>query len=127
MLSELLIIAATLMAEAGGEPLIGKKAVASVIVNRASSSTPGDVCLAPMQFSCWNAGEHEMIVRIRTWVRADSDAWTDCLAVARHVTEGTFKPTIAANHYFNPEIASPSWATQLHNPIQIGSHLFGEL
>ena len=127
MLSELLIIAATLMAEAAGEPLAGKQAVASVIVNRASISTQAEVCMAPRQFSCWNAGETEMILRIRAWVREDSDAWTDCLGLARNMIVGTFQPTVSANHYFNPELSTPSWAPQLQNQVKIGEHIFGEL
>jgi len=73
MLSEFLIIAATLMAEAGGEPLQGKEAVASVIINRVTPmQSAAGVCLAPYQFSCWNAGEDAMIVRIRAWVRMEN-------------------------------------------------------
>lgn len=127
MLSELLVIAATLMAEAGGEDLAGKQAVASVILYRTANSNPTDVCLAPKQFSCWNGGEDAMIQRIRAWVREDSTAWTDCLRLARHMIVGTFKPTIHANHYFNPDLASPSWGPLMSNQVKIGRHIFGSL
>lgn len=127
MLNELLIIAATLMAEAGGEDLTGKQAVASVICNRARQSTAAEVCTVPYQFSCWNEGDLAMIVRIRAWVREDSDSWSDCLTLARQMIVGTFQPTLAANHYFNPDLASPSWASAMTDQVKIGNHLFGTI
>ena len=30
--------------------------------------------------------------------------------IASSIMEGTFAPTIKANHYFNPKKANPSWA-----------------
>lgn len=57
----------TLEAEAGGEPVEGQIAVASVIRNRVGKRF-GDsykaVCLAPKQFSCWNDGLDANHVRL---------------------------------------------------------------
>ena len=48
----------TVAGEAGAEPLVGQRAVASVIMNRANSSgaSPRDVVFAPNQFEPWNGG-----------------------------------------------------------------------
>lgn len=126
MLSEVLILAATIMAEAAGEPLLGKQAVASVIHNRADGQSLSAVCLAPYQFSCWNAGEQEMLPRIREWVRSDSKEWRVCLSLARSLIVGTFSPVVNATHYFNPQLCSPAWGQDMDDAVQIGLHLFGK-
>lgn len=62
----------TLEAEAGGEPIEGQVAVASVIRNRVGKRF-GDsykaVCLAPKQFSCWNPGDDANHVRLMALAR----------------------------------------------------------
>lgn len=127
MISEILIVAATIMAEAASEPILGKQAVASVIFNRsAGGQSLSDVCLAPYQFSCWNAGEQEMLPRIREWVRSDSQEWRACLSLARSLIVGTFSPVVNATHYFNPQLCSPVWGQDMDNAVQIGLHLFGK-
>ena len=53
------VVAKTIWGEARGEGLNGMTGVACVIQNRAHKGgwwgrTPREVCLKPMQFSCWN-------------------------------------------------------------------------
>ena len=144
MISEWLIIAATLMAEAGGESLIGKQAVASVIHNRAalerSSGTYAEVCLAPKQFSCWNAGEEEMNKRIVKWMLEYDLNWRQCIDIAISMTkeyngeDEFFEPTGKWTHYFNPKMVWPFWAKGVKEDdaiedneegvTRIGNHLF---
>lgn len=119
----MLIIALTLFGEARGETHQGKVAVASVIYNRAKERgvTMTAVCLQPKQFSCWG---DEMLINK---VHGSLDAWFDCVIIAQAMTDGSFQPVLNANHYYNPDLASPSWGDLLEEVAVIGRHRFGRL
>ncbi|MDY6408142.1 MAG: cell wall hydrolase [Pseudomonadota bacterium] len=60
--SETEILAKTLYGEARGEGISGLEAVANVILNRVKhpcwwGKSIQEVCLKPMQFSCWNTDD----------------------------------------------------------------------
>jgi len=119
-----MLIACTLFYEAGGESLQGKQAVASVIYNRAQDNS-GDirkVILKPKQFSCWNIRKTKQRTKL-----PQGRAWNDCQKIAGKIVAGTFKPTISANHYYNPSLCSPSWGKALRGKVTVGNHTFGEL
>lgn len=118
-----LIIAKTLYGEARGESLQGKKAVASVIYNRAvkkygkaTMQNLSKICLAPKQFSCWNGGR----IKVRK-----GKAWNECKLIAHSMGTGVFTPTGPWDHFYNPKLASPFWASSLTNLKVVGNHLFG--
>jgi spore germination cell wall hydrolase CwlJ-like protein len=56
-LTDVQVVALTLLAEAEGESFEGKRMVAEVIKNRAIANCRSvrEVCLSPLQFSCWNS------------------------------------------------------------------------
>jgi len=120
-------IARTLYAEAKGESLAGKKAVASVIYNRANGNPANMVSVVKQkkQFSCWNKG-------IPPKGNDTDQNWIDCLNIAKEMVNKKFKPTIPTNikHYLNPTVAHPTWAyvdkekTKLKEGIKIGNHYF---
>jgi hypothetical protein len=113
------VIAKTLFHEAGNQPYEGKQAVASVLLKRARNNLANikRVALARNQFSCWNDG---------SLPEGKGKSWEDCAAIARQMIDGEFVPTIDADHYYNPDICSPSWA--IGQPFQtIGSHRFLKL
>lgn len=119
MTNTIIIIALTLFGEASGEPIEGKRAVASVIWQRAGGDTNRleSVCKAPRQFSCWNAAEP----------RVPNDypsrkAWRDCKAIAEEMAAGTFVPTIRADHYHSGPV--PRWAVGMRLVAIIGGHRF---
>ena len=123
-LSDVDKLARTIYAEAEGESYQGKLAVASVIYNRAKGDTTKmvRVVTARKQFSCWDA---------RTPVQGKGQAWEDCLEIAQKMIDGSFQPSINANHYFNPKKCSPSWAyldkakTRPRPKVaSIGNHVF---
>lgn len=123
------ILAGTLFEEGQGETLKGRKAIASVIYNRAIKRKKSltDICLQRLQFSCWNKGY--LIINLNNSKGFDPNkekAWNECLAIAQQMVNGTFKPIIKADHYYNPEKASPRWGKTLKNVIIIGHHKFGE-
>jgi spore germination cell wall hydrolase CwlJ-like protein len=112
------IVARTIYAEASGETVEGKLAVASVIHTRAKGNVNKivDVILKPRQFSCWNDGNIPE--------EGSGQAWLDSVLVAEQLLSGKFKPTVKATHYYNPKKASPSWARNQHVVAMIGNHKF---
>lgn len=115
------VIALTLLAEAGGEPWAGKMAVASVIYQRAGGDPAKmeAVCLAPRQFSCWNAGKAP-VVRQDAPTRA---AMAECTAIAKSLAEGYFRATIDADHYHTLAV-NPAWNKNMAEVATIGRHRF---
>lgn len=117
------VVARTLYAEAQGESLAGKRAVASSIWNRANGNPQAlvSVIKKPKQYSCWNAGRPPV---------GKGQAWEDCVAIAKEMAGGTFVPTVKYKYYFNPKKCRPSWAYSngalAKDHLQIGNHLFVE-
>ena len=121
MTNALLIVALTLFGEAAGEPLEGKRAVASVIWNRAGGDPSAlvAVCRAPRQFSCWNDGAAPRVPRDAPSRRA----WAVCADIAGDMVAGTFVPTTCATHYHNTTVR-PRWAERMREIDRIGRHRF---
>ena len=122
-------ISYTLWGEARGEIEEGIIAVASVIYNRTKKylaihekdtpiSAMYTVCLAPKQFSCWNAngsfGQEEPY---------NCDKWDIVCKITDQLTSGIFLPTVNATNY-HAEYCHPHWADSMAFVKQIGKHLF---
>ena len=119
------IVALTLYGECRGEPYQGKLAVASVVYCRAQGRTEllAAVCLAPRQFSCWNADRDVPVAP-----QPDSPeyhAWQECLRIAERMVAGTFRPTIRATHYHARRIErTPQWTAGRVPVAVVGAHVF---
>lgn len=120
---------ATVWMEARGESRQGKLAVAYVILNRfrrliGEDARVGEVCLAPKQFSCWNADSPTR----KALARVDelSPSWVDSAnAVELALAGAKPDPTGGARHYYNPSVASPAWDKGQTRPrVTIGHHVF---
>lgn len=116
-------VARTIYAEAKGESYEGKKAVASVIWNRAGGNVSrlGVIVIKPMQFSCWNYGTPNK--------GKDTDPdWKECLDLAKEMISGAFVPTTTHTHYYNPNKIKAKWAYDKNGKIfpheDIGGHRF---
>lgn len=124
------IISYTLYAEARGEPFKGKMAVAAVIQTRARTSkiSLAETCLQTKQFSCWNElKEVPAFYSAGDGMRtADIKARSDCYGIA-WVLMSSEREWDYLTHFYNPAIASPSWAKKLHGKRTIGNHIFGYL
>jgi len=122
------IISYTLYAEARGEPFKGKMAVAAVIQTRARrSKTPlAEICLKDKQFSCWNdlKAVPEFYITGKGILPADIIARSDCYGIAWVLMSSTRKWKYLT-HFYNPSIATPSWAGSLRGKRTIGNHVFG--
>lgn len=127
------ILARTIYGEARGEPILGKEAVASVILNRIKraqkaggkywwGATIKMVCLKPWQFSCWNRKDvnREKILS----VTKNNRNFQICLRIARKAIAGQLKDrTEGATHYHATAVA-PIWARGRMYAAEIGRHHF---
>lgn len=123
---EIEIMARTIYGEASNEVFTGKLAVAFVIMNRVRKGFQKDaasVCLAPKQFSCWNASDAGpgRIAR----VTEDNQAFRECIAAALCAFDKLLPdPTSGADHYYADYIAPPVWASSMKQTVKIGPHIF---
>ena len=121
-------LARTVWAEARGEGVLGMEAVANVVANRAHH--PGwwgrdveSVCLAPKQFSCWNADDPQVDM-IRA-VTPEDPLFREAQKVAAEALLGTLPDhTNGADHYVNLAVDHPSWAKGETPCAVIGHHTF---
>ncbi len=120
------VLARTIYGEGRGESVLGKRAIAHVILNRfRKGGWWGDTilrcCLKSKQFSCWNDSDpnREKIIA----VTLSDSVFRDCLyaALAAIRDEGN-DPTHGATHYHTDTI-SPGWAEGKHYD-SIGHHRF---
>lgn len=124
------IVAKTLWGEARNQGAIGMQAVGCVIANRVSrgwsgARTAAEVCLAPRQFSCWNAGDPNRLMLDRI-DRDPDEAFTQALALAQRVRAGTLEDIVdGATHYYAVTMShAPYWALGHEPCCRIGDHLF---
>lgn len=122
------LLAKTLYLEAADQPFEGKCAVAMVILERVRDRRwPDTLCgviLQPFQFSCWNGRNPE-----RTNI-VQNKSFEKCGLIAHMVEIGTFRRYMgdnfpAFNHYYNPDLCHPAWASQMKDCRKIGDHIFG--
>lgn len=127
MAYDLEIGSATIFMEASDQPLIGKQAVAAVIVNRQKSGKFGPtiaaVCLARLQFSCWNDADPNRERMARTL--DDDGVLQQCQQVMQDAMNGAPDPTGGATFYYATSMTTPpSWAASMIPCGQFGSQLF---
>jgi spore germination cell wall hydrolase CwlJ-like protein len=121
-------VAQTIYAEAKGESLAGKKAVASVIFNRASdvvtrnrttwSKALNRTCQAPA-FSCWMKYPKAPDYR----KPSERQAWRDSYRLASEIVNGSFVPTVSSRHYAEHTIRN-YWTRSMPLLARIDSHNF---
>lgn len=124
-------LARTAYGEARNETPEGIAAVAWVIKNRANdpAKTYGqdivEVCLKPLQFSCWNTNDKNRISMMRA---SGGPAYFKVLGICSSVLAGIISdPTKGANHYFADYITPPKWADPNKKTVKIGVHTFYKL
>ena len=144
------LLALCIWSEADGEPLVGKQAVARVILNRMrahyeSDGTVAGTVLWPNQFSgFWFDFQGDSYVRVcktrqdaearaeRMLDKAQAEAiWPACVAVAKAALAGALPPAPALERavlYLNPAIIKhlPTWASADKECCAVGRHTFYE-
>lgn len=120
------VLARTIFGEARGECSDGKKAVGLVILNRYksnkwfSASSIAEVCLKPLQFSCWNSNDPNSS-RIRNANEKELSAY---FTLAEDLIKGKFADiTNGATHYHTKAV-KPAWSRGKAPCAEIGEHLF---
>lgn len=138
-ISDTIIIAATIIGEAGGEGSEGMHAIKNVLVNRArlKSTSPAGEALRPKQFSMWNSATSGINSRADYNKQRILDVidkytnhpkWDDAIRLAnsniKDITRG-------ANMYYASDgpnaINAPSWTRNWKETVTIGNHTFGIL
>lgn len=121
-------VAQTIYAEAKGESIAGKRAVASVIYNRAGDVTNRNritwnkalvkTCQAPA-FSCWikypKAPDYSK--------PSERKAWRDSYRLASEIVGGSFRPTVSSRFYAEHSIRN-YWTKTMPLLARIDSHNF---
>lgn len=123
-------MALTIWGESRGESLLGKVAVAHVILNRVKADTwygktIHGVCRKPYQFSCWNIGDPNRD-KLMAVDLGDKD-YRDCMFAALGSVMDWFPdPTKDADHYCTKAV-NPKWSAG-KTPVRIiGNHKFFKL
>lgn len=135
----------TLDAECRSEPVEGQIAVASVIRNRVGKRFGHryrDVCLAPKQFSCWNAGTDPNHVRLMARARLVVGDYAErttlpidpVMRQLKYIAQGIMghelvDNTRGADHYLTKKLfqaTPPPWALG-RSAIFVGAHAFLKL
>jgi hypothetical protein len=119
-------LARTAWGEARGEGWVGMQAVINVVMNRVQQSgwDIERVCLAPYQFSCWNAGDPNRAKL--TAVGTDDPQYREALTLAQDsAAHALADMTHGADHYFTGTV--PSWAKGVEPVAVIGHHQFYRL
>lgn len=123
-LSDLDIAAKTVWGEARGENVLGRLAVAHVILNRwrhksgRFGDTISEVCQQKWQFSCWNANDPN-----RDKMEAltpDSKDYRRAMIAVLEALNSDEDPTYGSTHY-HADSVSPKWARG-HEPCAIIYH-----
>lgn len=121
-------LARTLWGEARGCGLLGMYHVANVIVNRVKhpgwwGNSISTVCLARMQFSCWNLNDPNL-AKMKAVDRRDTQ-FIGAGVIAREVTLGKLvDQTGGADSYYAIGSAVPSWAAGKRPTFSDGFHTF---
>lgn len=137
-LSDRDVLALTLWAEARGEGVEGRIAVACVVRNRMQRrrQTASQVCLAPAQFSCWapvdGAANHRALMATADAVarkQCRDSIVAECQWIADGVLSGACQDiTHGADHYLTTRLLTgthkPGWVSAMAWTATIGSHAF---
>ena len=126
-----IILARTLYGEARGESEKGRKAVAAVVINRATiggwfGKTVEQVCLKRLQFSCWNANDpNRAIIKGKLPGKGDQ-IFDQCFDIAGRAVLGQLPDETAGATHFHADTMRrfPPWAKKANRTAHIGHHIF---
>lgn len=127
-----ILLAMLLWGEARGEGLIGLRAVAQVVANRARRGGWfgrgwREVMLKPYQFSCFLPDDPQAAWLLTPLAHSTPETWQKCLYVAREALEQRLPNMVGnATHYYAVSIPAPRWAKEMTFVRQIGRHRFYE-
>jgi N-acetylmuramoyl-L-alanine amidase len=120
------ILACTLFGEARGEGPEGIAAVANVITNRLRDgrfgNTVQEVCLRPLQFSCWNTlANMQMLLSLRY---DTNPHFRDCVDYANLAIDSKLIDVTGGALFYHTLDVDPTWDDAMTELRQIGHHKF---
>lgn len=131
------ICALTIYGEARGEPIHGQIAVGCVIRNRVirRKKTYVDICLQPLQFSCWNKNDPNRVVleEFAELMLKGQEIKQPFLNQAIWIAQGIVNEllmdnTKGADHYLTNKLYSSvhnsHWSKKLNMTVLINNHIF---
>lgn len=124
-----IVLACTLWMEARSDGQEGMQAVANAVMNRVNhplwwGKDIVSVCLAPKQFSSWNAGSTQ-IPLVRDAVVDKDQFYQDALTIAEWAAENALPDiTRGADSYYSISMSPPFWARGNEFTVQIGRQRF---
>lgn len=126
-LSDLQVLARTIWGEARSEPLAGKQAVASIIMNRAKhpswwGKNVRSCCLKPYQFSAWNLGDPNRSKLMA--VTAEDKSFRDCVSIANSAIAGDLLDNSGGSDSYQVVGTNAYWSKGLTPVVTIGKHEF---
>ena len=117
--SDEVLLARMIFGEARGRDCLDSEriAIGYVALNRIEEGRYGrglrGVLLRRNQFHCFNEN-NDNGVKVMNPMAYEPAAFEHCLEIARGVLSGIYtNETQGATHYFNPRVASPSWADSM--------------
>ena len=122
---EIECLAQTVYFEARGESETGKRAVASVVLNRTRHGKfPQTVCgvvrqggeTPPCQFSWWCDGRPEQ--------PKEPDAWAEALRIAEEMYGKRAPDPTNGALYFHHQTVTPSWQDDFLRTVEIDGHIY---
>lgn len=136
-LTEREILGLTIIGEARGEPIEGQVAVGNIVRNRVrkSKKTYQNICLAPLQFSCWNHDDPNRAFLVTLAERLfDGQQITDpylrqCMFIAQGIVDDIILDnTLGAENYMTQSLfysdKRPKWARKTINHKLYGKQIF---
>lgn len=104
------------------------QAVGHTVLNRVAKATwygrtISDVCLRPLQYSCWNHNDPNLAFLVG--LQSGAEVLADAVPLARGLAAGNLPDlTHGATHYHTVGIKTPQWAKGLVPCCTLGRHVF---
>jgi spore germination cell wall hydrolase CwlJ-like protein len=119
-------LTAAIYYEAASEPLVGKRAVAQVVLNRVRHPAfPNSVCGVVMQGASRKTGCQFTFTCDGSLYRAPSrSGWESARQVALAALSGVVEPSVGWATHYHADYVRPYWASSLGKVAAIGNHLF---
>lgn len=130
------VLAATLWAEGRNQNILGRIAIGCVVRNRMArrQQSVTQVCLAPLQFSCWwpagGVANYQALQMLLSSLDTVIDpVWKECQWIASGILDGRcLDVTSGADHYLTTRLLAsdqrPRWASTMTCTGVVGDHTF---
>ena len=111
--------------EAAREPDAGKRAIAQVILNRASSPAfPHDVCGVVRQGANRPGCQFTFMCDGSLDRRPDPTLWARAHEIAEQALDGAVDASVGSATHYHADYVYPTWALQMEKLVKIGRHIF---